>query len=81
MCLTAWCTFFNVSEASDCPKHVEVESDGIYSSDDGKEAKGTDFMELTQLSLTPSVKMSPGFAVREFGIQDFLRSMEGNFFY
>ena len=49
--------FSDVSEASDKPTRVDVESTGVYSSEEESES---DFEEMTQLSPVPSLKRSPG---------------------
>ena len=67
--------FSDVSEASDKPTRVDVESTGVYSSEEESES---DFEEMTQLSPVPSLKRSPGFAARDIDFQDFLRYVESH---
>ena len=59
--------FSDVSEASDKPTRVYVESTGVYSSEEEEEEEGSesDFDEMTQLSPVQSLKRSPGFAARD----------------
>ena len=59
-----------MSETSDRPKHVEVETAGIYSSDNNKDPTESDFEELTQLSTRSSPKKSRRSAVRHLDIKD-----------
>ena len=68
--------FSDVSDASDKPTHVEVESTGMYSSEEEEEVSESDFDEMTQISPEQSLKRSPGFAARDIDFQDFLRYVE-----
>ena len=70
--------FSDVSEASDKPTRVDVESTGVYSSEEEEEGSESDFDEMTQLSPVQSLKRSPGFAARDIDFQDFLRYVESH---
>ena len=52
--------FSDICEASDYPKHVEVESAGKYTPGVYDESTDSDLGELAQQSPVPSVKKSPG---------------------
>ena len=70
--------FSDVSDASDKPMHVEVESTGMYSSEEEEEVSESDFDEMTQISPEQSLKRSPGFVARHIDFQDFFRYVESH---
>ena len=77
--LQAEAHFSDVSEASDKPTRVDVESTGVYSSEEEEEeGSESDFDEMTQLSPVQSLKRSSGFAARDIDFQDFLRYVESH---